>query len=195
MLVLSGQASQQPLAMHLSVAAGSVSKYDELRSLVILQYLTLTAQINIFNYKCTCCLHCTELNAFDGANLFRVVIFLGQNDTCFVRCHFRAHPFQRLLGPSPSNGPSNGLAPIKTIKSKRHIKNRYISNFMYMSFCCSCILCSVFFTVCCEFYVILRAHPYQWPSLSLPPQEKVKSFCSASHPLPPPLAMQKISLC
>ncbi len=36
---------------------------------------------------------------------------------------FRAHPFQWL---------SNGFARI--IKSKRHINNRYIGNFMYMSF-------------------------------------------------------------
>jgi hypothetical protein len=29
-----------------------------------------------------------------------------------------------ISGPTPSNGPSNGFAPIKTIKSKRYIKNR-----------------------------------------------------------------------
>jgi hypothetical protein len=36
----------------------------------------------------------------------------------------------------PSNGPSNGFAPIKIIKSKCHIKQKvwYIGNFMYMSF-------------------------------------------------------------
>jgi hypothetical protein len=48
---------------------------------------------------------------------------------------FRAHPFQWT---------EDGFARIKVIKSKRHIKNRYIGNFMYMSF---------------------RAHPFQWPSL------------------------------
>ncbi len=39
---------------------------------------------------------------------------------------FRAYPFK---------GPSNGFSPIKIIKSKCHIKNRYIGNFMHMSFC------------------------------------------------------------
>jgi hypothetical protein len=38
------------------------------------------------------------------------------------------------LVPTPSNGPSNGFARLKIIKSKRHIKNRYIGQFMYMSF-------------------------------------------------------------
>jgi hypothetical protein len=38
---------------------------------------------------------------------------------------FQAHPFQ---------WPSNGFALIKIIQSKRHIKNSYIGNFMYMSF-------------------------------------------------------------
>ncbi len=33
-----------------------------------------------------------------------------------------------------SNGPSDGFSHIKIIKSKRHIKNRYVGNFMYMSF-------------------------------------------------------------
>ncbi len=41
----------------------------------------------------------------------------------------RANPFRE---PSPSNGPSNGFAPIKIIKSKCHTKNWYIGNFMYI---------------------------------------------------------------
>ncbi len=49
---------------------------------------------------------------------------------------FRAYPFQWI---------EDGFACIKVIKSKRHIKNRNIGNFMYMSF---------------------RANPFfQWPSL------------------------------
>ncbi len=43
----------------------------------------------------------------------------------------RANPLQ---GQIPSNGPSNVFAPIKIIKSKWHVKNRYLGNFMYMSF-------------------------------------------------------------
>ncbi len=44
----------------------------------------------------------------------------------------RANPFRE---PTPSNGPSNGFARIKMIKFKRYIKkNRYIVNFMSMSF-------------------------------------------------------------
>ncbi len=35
-----------------------------------------------------------------------------------------------ISGPTHSNGWSNGFARIKTIKSKRHIKNRYFGNFM-----------------------------------------------------------------
>jgi hypothetical protein len=42
-----------------------------------------------------------------------------------------------VYGPG-RNGPSNGFAHIKIINSKCHIKNRYISNFMYMSFCVLC---------------------------------------------------------
>ncbi len=34
----------------------------------------------------------------------------------------------RLSGPTPSNEMSNGFVPIKIIKTKRHIKNRNISN-------------------------------------------------------------------
>jgi hypothetical protein len=46
---------------------------------------------------------------------------------------------QKFFGPwngneqSPSNAPSNDVARLKTIKYKRHIKNRYIGNFMYTS--------------------------------------------------------------
>ncbi len=61
------------------------------------------------------------------------------------------------------------LPPIKIIKSKRHIKNRYIcGNFMYMKFAAAlfCILYSVFCSACCEFYVIFRDHPFQWSSPS-----------------------------
>ncbi len=46
-----------------------------------------------------------------------------------------------LLGPPLLNGPSNRFARIKIIKSKR-MKNRYIGNLVYMSFC---VLCSLLF--------------------------------------------------
>ncbi len=63
------------------------------------------------------------------------------------------------------------IASVKIIKSNRQIKNRYIGNFMFMSFAAGvfCILYSVFCTACCEFYVIFRAHPFQWPSAPPPP--------------------------
>ncbi len=48
-------------------------------------------------------------------------------------------------GPTPSNGPSNGFSRIKIIKSKDRIKNMYIGNFIYMSFCILyCILCVLY---------------------------------------------------
>ncbi len=34
----------------------------------------------------------------------------------------------------PSNDPSNGFTPIKISKYECHVKNRYIDNFMYISF-------------------------------------------------------------
>ncbi len=37
-------------------------------------------------------------------------------------------------GPTPFNGPRNGFSRIKIVTSKSHIKNRYIGNFMYMTF-------------------------------------------------------------
>ncbi len=53
----------------------------------------------------------------------------------------------RFSGPTPSSGASNGFARVEIIKSKCHIKNIYISNFMCMSFCILrsvvCVLCSV----------------------------------------------------
>jgi hypothetical protein len=45
-----------------------------------------------------------------------------------------------------------GFARIKITKSKSHIKNRYIGNFMYMSFCILYPV-SVVCAACCEFYV------------------------------------------
>ncbi len=38
-----------------------------------------------------------------------------------------------LQGPTPSNAPSNDVAPLKTIKYKRHKNNWYIGSFMYPS--------------------------------------------------------------
>jgi hypothetical protein len=32
------------------------------------------------------------------------------------------------------------FACLKIIKYKLHIKNRYVGNFMYMSFACSCVV-------------------------------------------------------
>ncbi len=87
----------------------------------------------------------------------------------------------RFSGPTPSNGPSNGFAPIKIINSKCHIKNRYIGNVM----CTRSILYSLFCTVCCEFSVIFRAHLFQRssisPSLPSPPQGQSEATLSLPH--------------
>ncbi len=82
------------------------------------------------------------------------------------------NPFRE---PIPFNGSSNGLAPIKIIKSKCHIKNRYIGNFMYISFAAA-----VFCTACCEFYAIFRAHS----SNSTPPPS----------PSPPPFVKNNLEI-
>ncbi len=47
-------------------------------------------------------------------------------------------PFQgpknsRFSGPTPSNAPSNDVAPLKTIMYKRHKNNWYIGSFVYSS--------------------------------------------------------------
>jgi hypothetical protein len=45
---------------------------------------------------------------------------------------------------APSNAPSNDVAPLKTIKYKRHKNNWYIGSFMYPSalvVCCCVFLC------------------------------------------------------
>ncbi len=39
----------------------------------------------------------------------------------------------RFSGPTPSNAPSNDVAPLKTIKYKCHKNNWYIGSFMYLS--------------------------------------------------------------
>ncbi len=84
-----------------------------------------------------------------------VMILMGEN------------PFR---WPTPSNGPSNGYAPITIIKSKRHIKNRYIGNFMCTSFatCVFCILYSVF----CILYSVLYVVSFMWFSGPTPSEGK-----------------------
>jgi hypothetical protein len=47
----------------------------------------------------------------------------------------------------PFKWPEYGLVPIKIVKFKCHIKNRYIDNFMYMSFAAA---------VFCILYTVLR---------------------------------------
>ncbi len=47
-------------------------------------------------------------------------------------------PFQgpkksQFSGPTPSDAPNNDVAPLKTIKYKRHKNNWYIGSFMYPS--------------------------------------------------------------
>jgi hypothetical protein len=45
-----------------------------------------------------------------------------------------------LRGPTPSNASSNDVAPLKTIKYKRHKNNWYIGSFMYPSVVvCCCV--------------------------------------------------------
>jgi hypothetical protein len=48
---------------------------------------------------------------------------------------------------APSNAPCNGFAHIKIIKFKRHIKNRYFGNFIYMSLAVV-VFCSLYSVFC-----------------------------------------------
>ncbi len=57
----------------------------------------------------------------------------------------------RFSGPIPSNGASKRFAPIKKINSKCHIKNKYIGNFMYMSFGPEAMSFCILYSVCCDF--------------------------------------------
>jgi hypothetical protein len=73
----------------------------------------------------------------------------------------RSLPFQgskksRFSGSTLSNISRNGFARIKIkSKSKRHIKNRYIGNFMYMSFCILCSVFSILHSLFCILYSVL----------------------------------------
>jgi hypothetical protein len=62
--------------------------------------------------------------------------------------------------------------------SKPH-KNRYIGNFMYTSFA-FCILYCMY-----EFYVIFKAHPFQWPSPPPPPITLFLPYCDVVNSLCP----------
>jgi hypothetical protein len=51
-----------------------------------------------------------------------------------------------LLGALEGVGPRNDVAPLKTIKYKRHKNNWYIGSFMYpraVVYCCCVMLCVV----------------------------------------------------
>jgi hypothetical protein len=63
----------------------------------------------------------------------------------------RAKWFSRFSGPSPSNGPSNGFAPSKSLRNAVTV---------------SCILYSVLYIVS---FMWFQGHPIQWSSLPLPP--------------------------
>jgi hypothetical protein len=89
-------------------------------------------------------------------------------------------------GPTPSNGPSNGFAPIKIIKSKHHIKRT--STLVIL---CTRVLLqvySVFFILYCMLWVLCD---FQGPPIPkvLCHRDKVNSLCPAwegglSRPLP-----------
>ncbi len=71
------------------------------------------------------------------------------------------------------NGPNNGFTPIKIIKSKCHIKNRYIGNFMSMSFAVA-VFYILYYEFCILFCMLLvlgnsqgPPHPMGWPSPSI----------------------------
>jgi hypothetical protein len=98
-------------------------------------------------------------NVFYDSLTIIVTVVYGAGRKSISRALEKAHPFQW------PRGPSTGFAPIKIIESKGNIKNKYIGNFT-MSFAAAV---SVFCTACCEFYVIFRAHPFQWLSLPPPP--------------------------
>jgi hypothetical protein len=70
----------------------------------------------------------------------------------------------RFSVPIPSNDSSNGCARIKIINYKRHIKSKYIGNFMYMSFVPESMSFCILLSVCCDFYVHV-----QGPTLLPPP--------------------------
>ncbi len=61
-----------------------------------------------------------------------------------------------IFRPTPSNAPRNDVARLKTIKYKRHINNKYIGNFMYMSVVP--LLC----VVVCRYVGILAAVCVGW---------------------------------
>jgi len=66
------------------------------------------------------------------------------------KCHLSPNKL-RFQGPplQSFNGPSNGFAPIKIIKSKCRTKKQVHWLFYVHEFCCSCVM---------------RANPFQWPS-------------------------------
>jgi hypothetical protein len=73
----------------------------------------------------------------------RQIHYLGYWKWCALKISiFPIHllPFQspkksRFLGPIPSNGPCNGFARIKIIKSLRHINNWSINTTLELSYC------------------------------------------------------------
>ncbi len=71
------------------------------------------------------------------------------------------NPFR---GPTLSNGQSNGFAPIKIIKSKRHIKKADTLVILCTWVCCRCILYSVFFSL----YSVLYVVSFMWFSGPIP---------------------------
>ncbi len=113
---------------------------------------------SIFNYLSTCCLYGAGRNDFDGDKSIQGPL------------HGRSRPWKSIL-----------FWALKWQLAKQvqfGPQKVDTGNFMYMSFAAVvfCILFSVFCTICCEFYVIFRAHPFQWPSLSLPHRDKVNSL-------------------
>jgi hypothetical protein len=81
------------------------------------------------------CLNGPGRNDFDGGKSFEDRWAL--NIETFWALEWQQEkrvPFvsNRFSGPTSSNGPSNGFAPLKIIKSECDKKNRYIGIFMYM---------------------------------------------------------------
>ncbi len=83
------------------------------------------------------------------------------------KCHLSPRKL-RFSGPTPSNGPNNGFAPIKIVKFKCHKKKKwYVGNFIYMRFAAVvfCIVYCMLWVLCVFFH-----------------QDKMNSLCLASHP-------------
>ncbi len=70
--------------------------------------------------------------------------YLGPNGTSLlIAISWPKKKKTQFSGPTPLKEPRNRFATINIKKSKHLIKKQVHGNFIYMSFCCSCILYSL----------------------------------------------------